>query len=497
MNGGRGSVAARRVRIAARGAPRASAALAAVLCLVACSEDPATHPDAGPTAARRPVVLIGVDGLEWSVLAPLLREGRLPNLRRLVEGGASGRLFTIKPTFSPTIWTSVVTGRRPEEHGIVHFLRGDGEPFTSSDRRVSALWNLATRYDRDVLCVGWWVTWPAEEIGGEMVAPFAAAGQDQGRWKGNLHPKDELADQTWPRDLIDEVEPVARAVAADHDQLLREERLFGDAALALTGLEAELIEQTRWSLRADESFLAITRDRLRRRVAEGRGAPDLTLVYFGAPDVASHRFWAFRHPDRYRFRIPGRSVEALGGVIDAFYEDADRKVGEVLEAVGTDANVIVCSDHGFHEYETETPSALGLTGHHMDGPAGVLIAHGPDIRRGRGAEVLEGDGRPLDLGRVYEVAPVVLALLGVPSARDLEVPDGGALRRNLISPDAGLPAPEVAWVDTHDPGFTPAARPDDAATGDASEALRAWMAQLGYLEGVGEDLLFSEVLPER
>ena len=31
MNGGRGSVAARRVRIAARGAPRASAALAAVL----------------------------------------------------------------------------------------------------------------------------------------------------------------------------------------------------------------------------------------------------------------------------------------------------------------------------------------------------------------------------------------------------------------------------------------------------------------------------------
>ncbi len=39
------------------------------------------------------MLVIGVDGLEWSVLRPLIAAGRCPNLRGLMERGAFGRLL--------------------------------------------------------------------------------------------------------------------------------------------------------------------------------------------------------------------------------------------------------------------------------------------------------------------------------------------------------------------------------------------------------------------
>jgi predicted AlkP superfamily phosphohydrolase/phosphomutase len=37
-----------------------------------------------------PLLIIGIDGLEWRTLLPLLREDRVPNLYRLMEKGSFG-----------------------------------------------------------------------------------------------------------------------------------------------------------------------------------------------------------------------------------------------------------------------------------------------------------------------------------------------------------------------------------------------------------------------
>jgi tetratricopeptide (TPR) repeat protein len=79
------------------------AALAAILLVVAglgaalgaCSRGPRAKP-----AAR--VLLVGIDGVEWKVLRPLLAAGKCPNLRGLMERGTFGRLPTMTPTLSPS-----------------------------------------------------------------------------------------------------------------------------------------------------------------------------------------------------------------------------------------------------------------------------------------------------------------------------------------------------------------------------------------------------------
>ncbi len=83
-----------------------------IVFLSACAEE----------KVQRKVRLFGVDGATWDVIDPLLKEGKLPNLARLIQKGSRARLKTLKPTFSPRIWTTIATGVTPEVHGIESFV---------------------------------------------------------------------------------------------------------------------------------------------------------------------------------------------------------------------------------------------------------------------------------------------------------------------------------------------------------------------------------------
>ena len=66
--------------------------------------------------------MLGIDGLEPSVIDLLLAEGKLPAFAKLRREGAYGRLQSMKPLLSPIIWTTVATGRLPDAHRIGHFV---------------------------------------------------------------------------------------------------------------------------------------------------------------------------------------------------------------------------------------------------------------------------------------------------------------------------------------------------------------------------------------
>lgn len=48
------------------------------------------------------VLVLGIDGADFNIIEPLFEQGRLPNLKRIVEGGSSGPLeSTLPPSTSP------------------------------------------------------------------------------------------------------------------------------------------------------------------------------------------------------------------------------------------------------------------------------------------------------------------------------------------------------------------------------------------------------------
>lgn len=77
-----------------------------------------------PPAGR--VWLVLLDGASLDYVSPAAAQGRLPNLGRLLDGGASLTLFSIEPRQPAPIWASVATGRYPHGHDITSEARQRG-----------------------------------------------------------------------------------------------------------------------------------------------------------------------------------------------------------------------------------------------------------------------------------------------------------------------------------------------------------------------------------
>jgi len=446
-------------------------------------------------AAR--VLVVGADGLEWNVLRPLLAQGKCPNLRALMERGSFGHLSTLTPTLSPSLWTTIATGKRPEQHGIQGFTDAALQQYTSSDRRVPALWNIADQHGRTCNVFGWWITWPVEPVRGMMVSGSSSSALVDANWKPALLPG--APHQVHPESMTAEVMALAeRAGALAEVHRLAHEKVFGEISdAALGSVERRLIRETLWSIQSDATYCAVARSMIAAHPAE------LNLVYLGGPDVVGHRFWRYYEPEAFRW--PGdpaaderwkqvapesrplaeilageEGSRALARVIPSDYEWFDEMLGSLIAAAGEGADVIVLSDHGMHASSTDAPTPRFLTGHHLDGAPGVIVAAGPSIvRQGSVAAFLKGE-EPAQLGSVLSIAPTILALLGIPPARDMPERAQVAMLQGRARENASLPP-----VATHDAGFHAAPRVE------VPEEMRASFLErfeaLGYIGAEDED----------
>jgi hypothetical protein len=463
-------------RGASHGPTRAWCGLVGLLVLVAlaCS---------APERLR--VILVAADGLDWNVALPLVREGRMPEIERLMREGTWGWLETGRPTFSPVIWTTLATGKQPGAHGI----RGFGEKrqeglrlYTSSDRRSKAFWDIASDHGLRVHVVGWWVTFPVDAINGVMVAQTNTA-SDRAVQAGQAIRKGSLVDglprQVHPVEREEEVFAILRETERAFPAHVRER--FGDPARGAGELAARLWRLSEWSLRADAVYAAVA-----SHLAAEAEPFDLLAVYLGSTDVVGHRFWRYMQPDRYAHPPHPDDVDRFGNVIRDAYIEVDRRVGELRRAAAGEATFLVISDHGMHAIRTDAgfpPDARGksaASAGHFDAPPGVLVAAGPGIRRA-GVRVEPARATVEDIvpvGSVFDVAPTLLALLGVPVGEDMR----GRVLTRLIDPRLPAGRGEVETVPSHDTTEWLASRAR-AGRGAARDAERIeQLRELGYIE---------------
>jgi predicted AlkP superfamily pyrophosphatase or phosphodiesterase len=388
------------------------------------------------SADTNPVILFAVDGMEWSVMKPLIDAGRMPAVKSLMERGTYGYLESMTPTDSPAIWTSIATGKNPDKHGIPHFVyrigpeEDDYRFYTSGHRKTKAFWNILSDYGDSVAVIGWWMTYPAEHVNGVVVAQTNTTGviehSENALWKGSLLPGVE--DQVFPAELTDDVMETLANTEANMDSIIT--GVFGTIPQPRTEFTKLVWEQSRWAFRADAVYAAIAR----RLLDEERGF-DVFALYVSGPDVAGHRFWRYAYPEDFWHPPIQEEIDAFGEIINDYYVHVDGMIADLLARVPAGTNVMLVSDHGMHvvnperEFKVEDEPGFRLSGNHLDAPPGVFVAAGPDIVHDP-APLLD-PVRPI--GRAYDVLPTILAIKGIPSGEDFDgTPMMTVLRSELL-----------------------------------------------------------------
>ncbi|MBU4312098.1 MAG: alkaline phosphatase family protein [Candidatus Omnitrophica bacterium] len=269
------------------------------------------------------ILLIGMDGATWTVMRPLINDGKLPNIKQLMDKGCWGNLESFYPLTSEVIWTSIATGKSPDKHGITDRIMEDpdtGElvPPTTNLIKVRTIWNILSERKKKVGIIGYRMSWPPEEVNGVMVSDRSDISQYLSK------------DYSYPpfKDLCSELEfenfgKVNNSIFSCIDR--KKKGIYFD-----------------YSVEEQDNFMSNFSEYLLQKQDF-----DFFSVYLLGIDVLSHHFWKYLFPEG--LEINEEDKERYKDIINDYYIYCDSVIGDLLKKVDKDTTVIIVSDHGFRE----------------------------------------------------------------------------------------------------------------------------------------------------
>ncbi|MBW2389885.1 MAG: alkaline phosphatase family protein [Deltaproteobacteria bacterium] len=358
-------------------------------------------------------MLIGLDGADYEVVQAMRARGELPSISALAERGTFGPLETLtaEPRGTATMqWTSVATGHRLEQHGIIEDyvrspeVRGERGPIHSGMWMSAPIWETLSERGLRVGTASWPGTWPARPVNGLLAAHYTKFRSHEFSYEAAVRRKLQLTmtgsiysvadlQQTHPPEFLNEILPmIERAEALDDNDLRR-------VLPTVSKANRRIFFDFKWNYVASE----IQRDLALRLIRDP--SLDFVAVVLHGLDPAFHRgrkvvswkpYWSLRHP-------------VLGPLADEYYRYVDGLLGELVAAAGPDAIVLVVSQHGTSGRR-----------HSLVAIDGIFAAAGPGIMEG--LEVPDAT--------ILDVVPTTLHVIDQP------VPEGlpGRVLETIFSP---------------------------------------------------------------
>ncbi len=361
------------------------------------------------------VILLGFDGADWDFIEPLMAEGYLPHFKKLRQQGAWARLRSMKPTLSAVIWTTIATGKRMEKHGIVDWVyvqkHGIKIPYTASERREPAIWEILSENGRTSAVINWFVTYPPDQIKGIMVSS-AMREYVFPKKKKNILRTAVYPPRYFPlvkKCMVWNFEKSLKQMGIPDYRKMAEERGLDPSKLPI-------IKHFR---------MFVLMEKFTENVGEmvwKKGRYDLFALYFRWPDVITHFSGMFikdkalvkkaiaqiRTQHKLDPAIRKKMDEEDAQVLLPVYRWLDGILGRYMKrAEERGAYLMVLSDHGFdlgpNGYNHELPDW-------MPPPVGILGIMGPGVKK----------GYQIKDASVYDIAPTLLYLYGLPIGREMD-----------------------------------------------------------------------------
>jgi hypothetical protein len=369
-------------------------------------------PEALPRAARRSLLVIGIEGASWDLLTAFASEGSLPTVARLLREGAAGPLASLSPYDRAALWTSAATGKKPFKHGVVAAFRREAlsgtfrflpvvpglgrlvPPFgrwvreDGRRRRSLTFWEILVARGHESAVLNWPASSPAKEgavlwasdhfFAGDS-SPDAARPAEAARRARLFSVSPEGLDR-----------PLARALVPEGLPPGPERR----EPLAAAARDLSVVGAALGALPAGPNNVAAL-------VLSGLATP--ARLFGGAGDA---RYWGL---------APQDGAEARALALKAYYRFLDETVADVVEREGRDRTICLFAPVGWGPPPPAEAVVRFLLGRAPEsGPDasrdGFVLLAGAGVRRG--VRLTSAD--------VLDLAPTLLVLAGEPLARDMD-----------------------------------------------------------------------------
>lgn len=260
------------------------------------------------------IAVIQFDAASARLLERLKGEGRLPNLQALEERGSKLELETPAEHFPASAYQDLYRGVEVGDHGLFYPFQ-----WAAGDQRVRLagsfeapppIWDLLGRQGRSTLAIDPYECHRPHEARGDLVCGWGM--------------RERVVLERWS--VPDGGDRRARR---RHGRPPDVTEVFG----AQTPRELRRLRERFLTAPRRVADLAI--ERLRER------GFDLAWIVFAAPHLAGHRLWEV--PPYLDDDVAAAERERLDGALAEVYEEVDRQLGRVLEALPDDCDAIVCS----------------------------------------------------------------------------------------------------------------------------------------------------------
>lgn len=263
----------------------------------------------------RKVVVLFLDGGTWTVIEPLLKAGRLPNLNKLIKKGSRAILRSTVPPLTSFVWPSLLTGKWAGKHGIYNFYSLDEKNnlklnYESHDTN-KFLWDFLTEKGIRSIFLDIPLTYPPKEINGIIIS---------------YNPPNLQTDFTFPSDykikLLKQFPEYKPSINYRSGENERNKRNFFKEIYNFTESRFKLIDY----LLENEQW-------------------DLFITDFMFTDVVQHWFW--KNMDKSH---PYYEKNYSSDYVYNIYQKVDDFICRLEKKLPKDTTFIIASDHGFGKY---------------------------------------------------------------------------------------------------------------------------------------------------
>lgn len=290
---------------------------------------------------NRKIFIFEFDGGSWDVIEPLLSEGKLPNLKRLMDEGSYGILYSDTPTISPRIWSTIFTGKNSSKHGVEFFAS------TSSNVKQKRLWDILNDRGLKVGIFGSLVTWPPYPVNGFMIPSIFSLGPE-----------------TYPEDY-----QVLQEIAVNERKKMHKGREKGiskyfmyllnmASQLKAIGVTRETLRSALLYLITEKLFHLPPKERYWRKASihfrmtvdvfinlYKHFQPDFVTFHNHLCDAVSHRYWDCYEPQHFK-DLKIQDIKKYNRVIPDSYIMTDKMLGLIISHLDPRTTIFIISDHG-------------------------------------------------------------------------------------------------------------------------------------------------------